>query len=268
MHAISANLFNGDMDAIFTLFTEYKVTQVDLTHKDVKADAVSLEGLIDLSKRYQVAMHSASGLREFGGNTNHIHEYDMEMARIYIRALHKLNCRILIVTPPTIRSKDINHKKIVDDLRILSNMALPYNINIALKALPWSPYIGTYQEAIALTKEVNSPNFGMALDTFPFLSDSESPDILRSVPFEKVFVVQCSDFTTTMIDTLEELIDMDRSKRLILGEGYYEPTIRDLCHQIRTLGYQGEFSLYANAAQYEDESHESLLRKLGQISLP
>ncbi len=265
--SISANLFNGNLEHIFTLFTEYGITHVDLTHTDVKADARSLENLVDLSDRYNISFNSASGLREYGGNTNHIHEYDTEMARTYIRASKRLNCKTLVVTAPTIRSKDIDQKKIINDLRILANMALPYNINIALKVLPWSPYIGSYEAAQDIIAAVNSPNFGLALDTFLFICDAENLDVLEKLPVDKIFIVQCSDLAVTLIDSLEELIDADRSKRLLPGDGYFHDDIKHICNTLTSKGYHSPFSVYANGNSYHDMSHEALLQRICQISL-
>ncbi|MBJ7549604.1 sugar phosphate isomerase/epimerase family protein [Marinomonas ostreistagni] len=265
--SISANLFNGNLEHIFTLFTEYGITHVDLTHTDVKADARSLENLVDLSSRYQITFNSASGLREYGGNTNHIHEYDTEMARTYIRAAKRLNCQILVVTAPTIRSKDIDHQKIINDLRILANMALPYNIQVALKVLPWSPYIGSYEIAQEIITAVDSPNFGLVLDTFLFICNAENIEILDQLPIDKIFNVQCSDLAVTLIDSLEELIDADRSKRLIPGDGYFHADIKQICKTLTTKGYRSHFSIYANGSMYQAISHEKLLDKLCSISL-
>lgn len=265
--SISANLFNGNLEHIFTLFTEYGITHVDLTHTDVKADARSLENLVDLSKRYQITFNSASGLREFGGNTNHIHEYDIEMARIYIRALKKLNCKNLVVTAPTIRSKDIDRQKIINDLRILANMALPYNINVALKVLPWSPYIGSYKEAIDIIESVNSPNFGLALDTFLFVCNAEHIEVLDQLPIDKLLLVQCSDLSVTLIDSLEELIDADRSKRLLPGDGYFSQDIQNICQALKNRGYLAPFSIYANAPSYQEPTHQVILDQINKIVL-
>lgn len=266
-YSVSANLFNGNLEHIFTLFTEYGITHVDLTHTDVKADARSLENLVDLSKRYKITFNSASGLREFGGNTNHIHEYDIEMARIYIRALKKLGCKNLVVTAPTIRSKDIDQQKIVNDLRILANMALPYNINVAIKVLPWSPYIGSYEDAVGIVESVNSPNFGLTVDTFLFICNAENIEVLDTLPIDKVFIVQCSDLAVTLIDSLEELIDADRSKRLLPGDGYFKQEIKAICNTLKARGYQAPFSVYANAVSYAEATHQALLEQIDQIEL-
>lgn len=267
MQAISANLFNGDLDAIFALFQQFGVTHVDLTQKDVKADARNAEWLKDLAKRHGIEYYSSAELREYGGNTNHIHEYDMEMARIYVKAMTRLGCQRLIVTPPTMRSKNINHNKIIADLKALANLALLYRVDIALKALPWSPYIGSYEEALAAVKEVNMPNFGMVLDTFNFLNELENVDILDTLPFEKVFVVQCSDFSSSVLYSLEEQIDTDRAKRLIVGDGYYSAYIKEFCQHTRNMGFKGKFSLYANHASYAQLNHEQILQRLKKIEL-
>lgn len=262
MLSIAVSLFHTPMEEKFAMLAQSGLHKIDLMHSDFGADKRDIEHITQLAKRYHIEVNSASGLREFGGNTNHIHEYDMELARHYIKALHQLNCRLLIVTPPTIRSKNIDHQKILTDLQALSNLAIPYRINIALKALPWSPYIGSYQEAAALCKAINTPNLGLVLDTFHFLSESEDLSILSNIPVKDIFLVQCSDFNSSMTYSLEDQIETYHRKRLIPGDGYYENTIQALMDNLHQEGFRGHYSVVANDQNYQNVDSTELLKRL------
>ncbi len=267
MNSISANLFNGDLEAIFQEFQSLGVTQVDLTPSDFNAENRAIERLKALSHQYGVSMCSVTGLNEFGGNSNHVHEYDMQMARNYLKHLQGLNCGLLVVTPPTMRSKLIDHNQIIKDLTALANLAIPLKINIALKSLPWSPYIGSYEEAITVVKQVNSPNFGMVIDTFHFLNDGEDLSILDKIDFRNVFKVQCSDFDISLTNSVEEQIFASKEKRLMVGDGYFSDEIVAFTRQIRSAGYQGSFSIYANESRYQSMSHRDLIEKFLLLQL-
>lgn len=266
MNSISANLFNGDLEAIFQEFQSRGVTQVDLTPSDFNAEHRAIERLKALSSQYGVSMSSVTGLSEFGGNSNHVHEYDMQMARNYLKHLQGLNCRLLVVTPPTMRSKLIDHNQIIKDLAALANLAIPLNINIALKSLPWSPYIGSYEEAITVVEQVKSPNFGMVIDTFHFLNDGEDLSILDKIDLNNVFKVQCSDFDISLTNSVEEQILASKEKRLMVGDGYFTDEIVAFAKQIREAGYQGGFSIYANESRYQIMGHGELIDRF--LALP
>ena len=262
MLTVAANLLPITLDSRFHELAQHGFLHIDLTHKDFGADRRDIEHIAALTKRHNIQISSASSLREFGGNTNHIHEYDMDLARNYLKTLAQLHCRLLVVTPPTIRSKNIDNQQILADLRALTNLAIPYRIKIALKALPWSPYIGSYQAAAALCNDVNSPNFGLVIDTFHFLSESEDIDALETLPTDSIFLVQCSDFNSSMTYSLEDQIETYHHKRLIPGDGYYESSILSVMEHLHKKGYRGHYSIQANYPQYQSQETNELIEKL------
>jgi sugar phosphate isomerase/epimerase len=265
MLSIAANLFHNTLEDKFAALAQAGFLKIDLTHSDFGADKRDIEHIAELAKHNGIEISSASSLREFGGNTNHIHEYDMDLARNYIKTLAQLDCRLLVVMPPTIRSKNINTNQILADLRALANLAIPYRIKIALKALPWSPYIGSYQAAASLCRDVNSPNFGLVIDTFHFLSESEAIDVLEKIPTSDIFLVQCSDFNSSMTYSLEDQIETYHHKRLIPGDGYYESSIVTLIEHLHQQGYRGHYSILANNAIYKTQQADELISRINSF---
>ncbi|EXJ10147.1 MULTISPECIES: sugar phosphate isomerase/epimerase family protein [Nitrincola] len=267
MFSISASLVNSTHPESLKLIRDAGFTTIDLSHHDFGADVRDIDQIREFIQNHDIKIGSSSGLREFGGNNSHIHEYDMDLAKSYIKTMNRLGCELLIVTPPTIRSRNIQAERIKEDLQALANLAIPYKVKIGLKALSWSPYIGSYQEALSLVDEINSPNLGLVLDTFHFFSESEDLSVVASIPTSRIFLVQCSDFASSMTYSLEDQIETYHHKRLIPGQGFHELGIQSLITELNQRQYKGLFSIFANDQQYQLlDPYESLKQVLAFTS--
>ncbi|KAJ5104919.1 hypothetical protein NUU61_002266 [Penicillium alfredii] len=101
----------------------------------------------------------------------------------------------------------------VTELRQLSDLASSQSISIAYEAVAWGSYIDTWEDSLQMVQDVNSPNFGLCLDSFHVAArvwgdntvesgvrvdtdvalQASLDRFVESCPLDRIFYVQFSD---------------------------------------------------------------------------
>ncbi|MGB2407658.1 MAG: bifunctional sugar phosphate isomerase/epimerase/4-hydroxyphenylpyruvate dioxygenase family protein, partial [Paracoccaceae bacterium] len=149
----------------------------------------------------------------------------------------------------------------------LSKRAAKRALRVAYLAVPWGRHIQTEMQALDLVQEIDSPHFGLALNSLFSLADGSKPARLRDIPGDKVFHVQLSDapFLDSDIRHLKQYFGM------LPGQG-----VLNLTGFIRVLaknGYLGNWSLSclgeaARQKQYTNfttDGYRALVNLLDQV---
>jgi 4-hydroxyphenylpyruvate dioxygenase len=126
---------------------------------------------------------------------------------------------------------------LVDDLRLLAELAGDRGLRIGYEALAWGRHINTYQQAWNLVRQADHPALGVILDSFHTLSLKGDPGAIRDIPGEKIFFVQMADAPILAMDVLE----WSRHFRCFPGQG--ELDLAGFLAPILATGYRGPLSL-------------------------
>ena len=99
----------------------------------------------------------------------------------------------LLVTSATGAGTAPDDERQVADLKRAAQLAQKHGLILAYMALPWAHSICSDSEALDMVLRVESPNFGLALNSFFSLADGSKPARLREIPGDCLFHVQLSD---------------------------------------------------------------------------
>ena len=101
------------------------------------------------------------------------------------------------------------------DLRELGERAATRGIRVGYEALAWGRHISDHRDAWEIVRRADHPAIGLILDSFHTLSRKIDVGSIRSIPGDRIFIVQLAD--APMMDM--DLLSWSRHYRNMPGEG-------------------------------------------------
>lgn len=123
------------------------------------------------------------------------------------------------------------------DFHELGERAKKRGLKVGYEALAWGRHIWDHRDAWEIVRRANHENIGLILDSFHTLSRKIDINSIRSIPKEKIFIVQLAD--APLIDM--DLLYWSRHFRNMPGEG--DLPVTDFTRAIAETGYDGYLSL-------------------------
>ncbi|APG93742.1 bifunctional sugar phosphate isomerase/epimerase/4-hydroxyphenylpyruvate dioxygenase family protein [Sinorhizobium americanum] len=123
------------------------------------------------------------------------------------------------------------------DFRELGERAAKRGLRVGYEALAWGRHIHDHRDAWEIVRRADHPNIGLILDSFHTLSRKIEVNSIRSIPKEKIFIVQLAD--APLIDM--DLLYWSRHFRNMPGEG--DLPVTEFTRAVAATGYDGYLSL-------------------------
>lgn len=153
------------------------------------------------------------------------------------------------------------------DFRELGERAAKRGLKVGYEALAWGRFVNDHRDAWEIVRRADHENVGLILDSFHSLSRKIDINSIRSIPKEKIFIVQLAD--APLIDM--DLLYWSRHFRNMPGEG--DLPVTEFTEAVASTGYDGFFSLEIFNDQFRGGStraiaadgHRSLIYLADQI---
>ncbi len=123
------------------------------------------------------------------------------------------------------------------DFHDLGERAARRGLRVGYEALAWGRHINDHRDAWEIVRRADHPNIGLILDSFHTLSRKIDVNSIRSIPKEKIFIIQLAD--APLIDM--DLLYWSRHFRNMPGEG--DLPVLDFMNAVAATGYDGYLSL-------------------------
>src|SRR5215510_3847284 len=194
--------------------------------------------------------------------------------RVFARAERKfdvmgeLGCDLLMICSNVAADSLGGIDRAAADLHELGERAAKRGLRVAFEALAWGRHINDYRDAWEAVRRANHPAVGLVLDTFHILARKTDLAAIRSVPRDKIFLVQMADAPLLQMDYLS----WSRHYRNFPGQG--DLPLIDFMEALAATGYAGPLSLEIFNDQFRAGSvrsvavdgHRSLLFLLDQLA--
>lgn len=138
------------------------------------------------------------------------------------------------------------------DFSELGERAAKRGLRVGYEALAWGRHISDHRDAWEIVRRADHPNVGLILDSFHSLARKIDIGSIRSVPKDKIFIVQLAD--APLIDM--DLLYWSRHFRNMPGEG--DLPVTDFVAAIAETGYDGYFSLEIFNDQFRGGSPKAI----------
>ncbi|WP_271022446.1 sugar phosphate isomerase/epimerase and 4-hydroxyphenylpyruvate domain-containing protein [Rhizobium sp. RCAM05973] len=119
----------------------------------------------------------------------------------------------------------------------LGERAAKRGLRVGYEALAWGRHIHDHRDGWEIVRRADHPNIGLILDSFHTLSRKIDVNSIRSIPKEKIFIIQLAD--APLIDM--DLLYWSRHFRNMPGEG--DLPVLDFMNAVAATGYDGYLSL-------------------------
>ena len=123
------------------------------------------------------------------------------------------------------------------DFRELGERAAKRGIRVGYEALGWGRHIHDYRDAWEVVRRADHPAVGIVLDSFHIFARRTDLTPMRSIPHDKIFLVQLADAPWLDMDVMQ----WSRHFRCFPGQGDF-PLI-DYMKAVLATGYDGPLSL-------------------------
>ena len=179
-------------------------------------------------------------------------------ARAFARAERKfdvmaeLGCDLLLVCSNVAQDCLGGIDRAAADLRELGEKAKARGVRIGFEALAWGRHINDYRDAWEAVRRADHASVGIVLDTFHTLARKTDLSAMRSIPRDRIFLVQVADAPAMDMDVLQ----WSRHFRNFPGQG--DLPVLDFMTALDATGYDGLLSLEIFNDQFRAGSSRSL----------
>lgn len=213
-------------------FTGVEIFEADLlsfngTPRDV-ASMVSTLGL---------KMVTFQPFRDFEGMP------EPQRARNFARAERKfdlmgeLGCDLLMICSNVSPDSLGGIERAAADFHELGERAAKRGLRVGFEALAWGRHISDYRDAWEVVRRADHPAVGLTLDSFHIFARKTDLKAIRSIPRDKIILVQLADGPWLDMD----VINWSRHFRCFPGQGDFPMT--DFMEAVFATGYDGILSL-------------------------
>ena len=153
------------------------------------------------------------------------------------------------------------------DFHELGERAARHGLRVGYEALAWGRHISDHRDAWEVVRRADHSNVGIILDSFHTLSRKIDPNSIRSIPGDKIFIVQLADAPLFDMD----LLYWSRHFRNMPGEG--DLAVVDFMRAVAATGYAGPLSLEIFNDQFRggsarllaEDGHRSLINLMDKV---
>jgi 4-hydroxyphenylpyruvate dioxygenase len=149
----------------------------------------------------------------------------------------ELDCDLLMicsnVSPDALGGID----RAAADFRELGERAARRGVRVAFEALAWGRHINDYRDAWEVVRRADHPAVGLVLDSFHILARGTDLSAIRSIPKDRIFLVQVADAPKLDMDYLS----WSRHHRCFPGQG--DLAVDALMAALQATGFDGLLSL-------------------------
>ncbi len=138
------------------------------------------------------------------------------------------------------------------DFHELGERAARRGLKVGYEALAWGCHVNDHRDAWEIVRRADHPNIGIILDSFHTLSRKIEINSIRSIPKDKIFIVQMAD--APLIDM--DLLYWSRHFRNMPGEG--DLPVADFTAAVAATGYDGYLSLEIFNDQFRGGSPKAI----------
>ncbi len=166
--------------------------------------------------------------------------------------MDELGCDLLMVCSNVAADSLGGIDRAAADLRELGDRAQARKLRVGFEALAWGRHISDYRDAWEAVRRADHRNVGLVLDTFHIFAKKTDLAAIRSIPRDRIVLVQVADAPLLDLDVLS----WSRHYRNFPGQG--DLPLLDFVDALETTGYDGYLSLEIFNDQFRAGSPRSL----------
>jgi 4-hydroxyphenylpyruvate dioxygenase len=235
--SIATVSLSGTLEEKLRVIAAAKFDAVEIFENDLLAYDGRPRDVATLCRDLGLSISAFQPFRDFEGMP------EPQRARNFVRAerkfdlMQELGTDLLLVcsnvSPVSLGGID----RAAADFRELGERAKARGLRVGFEALAWGKHVGDYRDAWEIVRRADRPNVGVILDSFHILAPGFPLSTIRSIPGDRIFLVQLADAPRLELDVLS----WSRHHRSFPGQG--DLPISEFMEALAATGYAGPLSL-------------------------
>ena len=190
--------------------------------------------------------------RDFEGMAEPHRARAFDRAERKFDVMQELGTDLMLICSNTSQAALGGIDRAADDLAELGERAAKRGLRVGYEALAWGRHVNDHRDAWEIVRRADHPSVGLILDSFHTLARKTDVDTIRSIPKDKIFIVQLAD--APLIDM--DLLYWSRHFRTMPGQGDLD--VVGFMRAVAATGYDGVLSLEIFNDQFRGGSPKSI----------
>lgn len=175
--------------------------------------------------------------RDFEGMPDYLRSRTFDRAERKFDVMQEMGTDLVLVCSNTSSAALGGLDRAAADFHELGERAAKRGLRVGYEALAWGRFINDHRDAWEIVRRADHPDIGLILDSFHTLSRKIDVNSIRSIPKEKIFIIQLADAPSIDMD----LLYWSRHFRSMPGEG--DLPVQEFMKAVTATGYEGYLSL-------------------------
>lgn len=235
--SIATVTMSGELDVKLRAVAEAGFDGVEIFENDLLASDRSPRDVGNMVRDHGLEITLFQPFRDFEGMLEPQRGRTFDRAERKFDVMEELGADLVLVcsnvSPVSLGGLD----RAAADFRELGERAAQRGLRVGYEALAWGRHISDHRDAWEIVRRADHPNVGLILDSFHTLARKIDVNSIRSIPKEKIFIVQLADAPDIDMD----LLYWSRHFRNMPGEGDLD--ITGFTAAVAATGYDGYLSL-------------------------
>ncbi|KQV65212.1 sugar phosphate isomerase/epimerase and 4-hydroxyphenylpyruvate domain-containing protein [Rhizobium sp. Root1220] len=190
--------------------------------------------------------------RDFEGMPEPLRSRTFDRAERKFDLMQELGTDLVLVCSNVSLASQGGIDRAAADFHELGERAAKRGLRVGYEALAWGRHINDHRDAWEIVRRADHQNVGLILDSFHSLARKIDVKSIRSIPKEKIFIVQLAD--APLIDM--DLLYWSRHFRSMPGEG--DLPVTAFTEAVAATGYDGYLSLEIFNDQFRGGSSRAI----------
>jgi 4-hydroxyphenylpyruvate dioxygenase len=235
--SIATVSLSGSLDEKLRAIAAAGFDAVEIFENDLLTFDGSPRDVATLCRDLGVAICAFQPFRDFEGMP------EPQRARNFARAERKFDLMLELQTDLLLICSNISPASLggIDraaaDFRELGELAASRGLRVGFEALAWGRHVNDYRDAWEIVRRADHQSVGIILDSFHALAPAFPVSAIRSIPADKIFLVQLADAPKLGLDVLS----WSRHFRCFPGQG--DLPVAAFMEAVQATGYAGPLSL-------------------------
>ena len=265
--SIATVSISGEFPEKLAAIAKAGFTGVEIFENDFLTYDASPREVAQMVKDHGLSITLFQPFRDFEGMPEPQRKRTFERAERKFEIMSELGTDLMLicsnVSPISLGGID----RAAGDFHELGELAARHGVRVGYEALAWGRHINDHRDAWEIVRRADHTNIGLILDSFHTLSRKIDPNSIRSIPGDKIFIVQLADAPLFDMD----LLYWSRHFRNMPGEG--DLPVVDFMRAVAATGYSGPLSLEifndqfrgGSAKALAEDGHRSLVNLMDRV---
>lgn len=182
--------------------------------------------------------------------------------------MEELGTRLMLVCSSVSPVSQGGIDRAAADFRELGERAARRGLTVGYEALAWGRHVSDHRDAWEVVRRADHPNVGLILDTYHTIARGVPVESIRSIPGDRIVLVQVADAPRIDMD----LLQLSRHFRCMPGQG--DLPLLGFMQALEATGYDGMLSLEifndqfraGSARQVATDGRRGLLFLMDQVA--